>query len=262
MWDILRVSRWHVFVAICIEDREKMTWRINIIIFICRLTCESWLPRLRASGSELGWALRSELDFSVGVVLGATAGSSQEYFIIMLLGLSLRNNFGTWEGDLVGFPLDTLGVLIIGTGEGLLVSWSLGLPLGSPFESTNTRDLFSSFFRSPTGMIFGTSLGNPLGYLLDYIWHKNWCWPWIGSWQILWHYNLVTYLLLRLLGTWHTYWHADGTFTWKWSWNVSWRIPRIAFGLLFGSPLGDLCSESWFIVLELIADNPPGSKVR
>ena len=69
---------------------------MNIIIFIFRLMCASWLPPLRASMSELGWALGFKLGFSVCVVLGAPVGYPFGYSINMFLGLALDNYFGIW----------------------------------------------------------------------------------------------------------------------------------------------------------------------
>ena len=45
--------------------------------------------------------------------------------------------FGTCEGYLVGFSLDTLVGLMIFIEEGLLIGLSLGLPLGYPLQSLN-----------------------------------------------------------------------------------------------------------------------------
>ena len=61
MCDILRPSHWHVRVALCIEEEENIIRRMNSIVFIFRLTCDSWIPPLRASGSDLGWDLGFEL---------------------------------------------------------------------------------------------------------------------------------------------------------------------------------------------------------
>ena len=70
-------------------------------------------------------------------------------------------------------------------------------------------------------------------------------------------------MLLSRLVTWHTNWHADDTFTWKLSGQVSWGIYRIAFVLLFDSPLEALFdSDYWSNLLQLIVDTPLGSKVR
>ena len=116
MWDILVLHNWNVRVALCLEDGYEFIRRIRIIIFLCIITCASWLTCLRESGSEFVWDLVYEWCLSVGMFLGATVGSSLEYLIIMLLVLSLINYSGTWEVYLVGFPLGTLGGLMIGTG--------------------------------------------------------------------------------------------------------------------------------------------------
>ena len=119
-------------MALCLEDGYEFIRRIRIIIFLCIITCASWLTFLRESGSEFVWDLVYEWCLSVGMFLGATVGSSLEYLIIMLLVLSLRNYSGTWELYLVGLSLGTLAGLLIGTVEGYLVGLSLAIPLGSP----------------------------------------------------------------------------------------------------------------------------------
>ena len=75
-----------------------------------------------------------------------------EYLIVIFLGLALENSFGTWEGYSVLVSLVTVGRFIIGTGEGYLVSLSLGFSLGSLIESKNT-------FSVLTVMLLGASLG-------------------------------------------------------------------------------------------------------
>ena len=102
------------------------------MIYICRLTCASWLPSLRVSRSELGWDIGSELGFSVGMVLGSPIGYPLGHSINMLLVLELGNSFFTWGLSLVGFSLGTLAVLVVGTREGYLFVLSLVLPLGPP----------------------------------------------------------------------------------------------------------------------------------
>ena len=56
----------------------------------------------------------------------------------MLLDLELCNYFGTKEVYLFGLSLGILYGLMIGTGGMSLVGLSLVLPLGSPFDSSNT----------------------------------------------------------------------------------------------------------------------------
>ena len=109
------------------------------------------------SGSELGWALESEIGLSVGMVLEETVGYTIVYSIIMLVGFVLGNYFGTWEGYLVSFSLGTLSGLIIGTVEGYLVGLSLILPLGSSLESTNYgNDIYGILLGMPLRLWFGS----------------------------------------------------------------------------------------------------------
>ena len=56
-----------------------MIRRMKIIRYIFRITCASWLPHLRISGSDIGWYLGSELGLSVGMVLLAPVGSPLGY---------------------------------------------------------------------------------------------------------------------------------------------------------------------------------------
>ena len=54
----------------------------------------------------------------------------------------------------------------------------------------------------------------------------------------------------------YTGWNADRIFTWKLSGQVSWGISRIAFVLLFVSPLADLFDpEPWYNILQLIVES-------
>ena len=107
------------------------------------------------------------------------------------------------------------------------------------------------------------SLGNPRGSLSDSIWHSNLCFSWIGAWKFLLHFKWVPSLLFSLLGTWHTNWHAYGNFNCKLSGQVSLGISKIAFVLLFDSPLEALFdSDSWSNFLQLILDIRLQSKIR
>ena len=90
MWYVLRLPRRCIHVALCLEDKEEMIWRMKIIRYICRVTCSSWIPRLRTSGSNIGWDLGFELGFSVDIVLGAPVGSQLGYSINIFLGLALE----------------------------------------------------------------------------------------------------------------------------------------------------------------------------
>ena len=71
------------------------------------------------------------------MVLVAPVGYPHGCSINMLLGLSLVNYFGTYEGYLFGSLFCTLAGLIIGTVERYLVGLSLGIPLGYPLEYLN-----------------------------------------------------------------------------------------------------------------------------
>ena len=146
------------------------------IIYLFRLTCTSWLPCLRTSGSELGWDLGFEILFSVNMVLGVPVVYQLGYSINMLLELEIYNYFGTWEISLVRFTLGTLTVLMIRNGEGHLVGLSLGLPIRSPLDSPNP---------GLTEIILDMYLENPLGYLLESIWNINWCGTWMRTWKFL-----------------------------------------------------------------------------
>ena len=101
--DILIFPRQRICVAICLEEKDEMIWRMNLILFFCRLTCAYCFLCLRASISEIGWALGFGLILSFGMVLGAPVGSTFGYSINKFLGLELGNWFGGWEGSLVGF---------------------------------------------------------------------------------------------------------------------------------------------------------------
>ena len=57
-----------------------------------------------------------ELGLSYGMVLVAPDESPLVYYINMLLGLALGNQFRTWEVSLVGVSLGTLVGLVIGIG--------------------------------------------------------------------------------------------------------------------------------------------------
>ena len=131
MWDILILPHWHVHVALCLDNEDNILWSNNSIRFICILTCEYWIPRLKPSGYDLGWALLFEPGFSFVMVLRSLVWYPLGYSINMFLGLALRNYFVTWEVYLVGVSLGTLAVLIISIWEGYLVVLLLVLPLGS-----------------------------------------------------------------------------------------------------------------------------------
>ena len=70
--------------------------------------------------------------------------------------LVLGNSFGTCEGSMVGFSLGRIYGLIISTIGEYLVVLSLGLPLGSPLESSNPgSELSDTLMGAPLGLWFG-----------------------------------------------------------------------------------------------------------
>ena len=71
---------------LCLEDISEMILRITMNRFLCRITCTSWIPRLRTSGSDIGWDMGFELILLVGMVRVAPIGSPLVYSITMLLG--------------------------------------------------------------------------------------------------------------------------------------------------------------------------------
>ena len=204
MWDILRLPHRRIRVSLCLEDEDKMVWRVKSIRYLCRLTFAYLLPRLRTSVYELVWAMGFELNFSVYMETGSPIIYPLEYSINMFIGLALENSFGTWDVSLVGVSLGPIYGLMTVTEEVSLVWLSLGLALGSPFGYPNP---------GLTVIIPVLSLWNNLESLLEYIWNINCCCPWIGTWWLLWSFNWFPSFLFSLPGTWHTYWHADGIFT-------------------------------------------------
>ena len=141
-----------------------MILRMKVIRFLCRITCAPWIPFLRVYRSNIIWALVFELVLSIGIVLGVPGGYPLAYSIILLLGFALDTSFGTQEGYLIRFLLGTLSVLMIFTGEGYCFGLSLGIPLGSPPESTNPGDLIPN-----------TMLGALLGLWFGYEAVRYWC---------------------------------------------------------------------------------------
>ena len=118
---------------------------MNNIRYLCGINRESWIPCLRASGSNLVWALGFELGMSVGMEIISPVGYPLESSILALIILSLSNFFSTWEEYLVGSLPGVLGGFMIGTWEGSLVGWSLGLTRVYPPESPNPINLLCSF---------------------------------------------------------------------------------------------------------------------
>ena len=96
MWDIIRLAHWRIPVALFLEEKDDMIQRMKSIRFICKLTCASWLPRLRSSGSEFDFDLKFGPVLSVDMVLGAHVVYPLEYSIRKLIALALGNSFGTW----------------------------------------------------------------------------------------------------------------------------------------------------------------------
>ena len=70
------------------------------IVHLCRLTYDYCIPRLRTSGSEIGWDMGFEIGFSVGMVMVESVGSPLGHSNIMLRGSALDISFGTREGYL------------------------------------------------------------------------------------------------------------------------------------------------------------------
>ena len=101
MWDILRLPCRHVHVYLFFEDEDDIFYKMRSIIYLCGLSCASWLPRLKTYGSEIGWDLGFELGLPVGMILGAPFGYPLVYYINMFLLLALFNSFFTWEVCLV-----------------------------------------------------------------------------------------------------------------------------------------------------------------
>ena len=120
------------FFNLFLENKDKMIKRIKPIRYLFRLTCASFIPRLRTSRSELGRYLWFELGFPVRFMKEAHVGYPIGYSINVFLGLVLCNSFEKWERSLVGVSLITLYGFMICTGERSLVGISLGLTFGSP----------------------------------------------------------------------------------------------------------------------------------
>ena len=70
MWDIITLLCKHVCVALCLEDKYKMIQSMKSIEYLSRLTCASWIPRLRTYGFDLEWDMGFELGFTVGMFMG------------------------------------------------------------------------------------------------------------------------------------------------------------------------------------------------
>ena len=82
-----------ICVNLFLEDENEIILRMKSIIYLCRITCDSYVPRLRTSGSEIDWDMGFELVFSVEMVMGSPVGSPFGYYINMLLGLEIENYF-------------------------------------------------------------------------------------------------------------------------------------------------------------------------
>ena len=145
MWYILILPHWRVHVALCLEKEKNILWINNSIVFVCIINCACWLPRLRASVYDLGWALGFEPGFSFGMVMVAPVWYPLGYSINIFIGLKLVNSFVTWEFSLVGVSLGTLSCLMISIGEGYLAGLSLVLPLGSLLEYKNSGFVLGFF---------------------------------------------------------------------------------------------------------------------
>ena len=95
MCDIRRLPHWRVCVDLFLEEEDDMILIMNIITFICRIDCDSWIPNSRESGYDLEWAMVFEPGYSIVMVLLSPVGYPLEYSIKMLLGLALGIYFGT-----------------------------------------------------------------------------------------------------------------------------------------------------------------------
>ena len=92
MWDILRLPHWIFHVDLCFEDEYNIVLRIHSIGFLCSITRDSWVPRLREYGSEIGFYLGFEI------------GSSVERFWDHLLGLHLKSQstqYFAWHLEII-----------------------------------------------------------------------------------------------------------------------------------------------------------------
>ena len=165
MCDIIRLSHWSVRVSLYLEDEDDMMWRMKIIRYLCRLTCASWLTRLRTSRSYLCWTIVFGLGFSVSIVMGAPAGYPLGCFIKIYICLTLWNSFSTCEGYLVVVSIVSLSGLMIRTIEGYLVGLSLQVPLRSPLESQNPgSEMPGTLLVAPIGLWFFSELFRCLCY--------------------------------------------------------------------------------------------------
>ena len=158
-----------------------MIWRMNCIIFICRLTCENWLPSSRGYGSDNCWALEFELDLSVGMVLGSPIGYPLKYWIRMVLGFVI--------GKLIWHTRRILGFIF---------TWNTGW--------LDDRHLWRIF----RWIITGISIWIP-NWISKYwsrsgfvFWISDWHDTWDVSWKLSWihdslylEYQLVWYLAWR-----------------------------------------------------------------
>ena len=87
--DIIRLHCWRFHVDLYFEEKINIIQRMESIGYILRLTCVSWLPHLRSSGSEIFCDQGYKLGLSVGMVLRASVGYLLRYYINVLLGLEL-----------------------------------------------------------------------------------------------------------------------------------------------------------------------------
>ena len=97
------------------KEKNDMIQSMNSILIPHRITCVSWLPHLRSSGSEIFCDQGYKLGLSVGMVLREHVGSPLVESTAIFLGLEIFNCFSTWEGYLVGVSLGALGVMMIFT---------------------------------------------------------------------------------------------------------------------------------------------------
>ena len=62
---------------------------MEIVRYLCTLTCASWIPRLRTYGFGIGWYMGFEIVFTVVMVVVAPVESPLVYFINISIYLAI-----------------------------------------------------------------------------------------------------------------------------------------------------------------------------